>query len=167
MNNTVRNDDPGMDYPALFSGLPIIRSENEKELVLFCESNQRCVLASMPWAASEIAGICGFSTLFHLMYRHGGRKIYMPKDALRFAQLYAVDINDADYKKLARRADTSGHIELPSAWGVFIAIRRAAMQMAMRENVPSQELTRTFGVSMRNIRMIRSSTGKIKGGEPL
>lgn len=165
MNNTMRNDDPDMDYPLLFSGLPAMRSDNETELVRFCELHQRYVLASMPWAASEIAGVYGFATLFHLMYRHGGRKIYMPKDATRFGQLYGVNITEFDYQKLAKRADTSGHIELPSAWGVFIAIRRAAMQMAMRENVPSQELTRTFGVSMRNIRMIRSSSGKIKGGE--
>ncbi|AEW75286.1 hypothetical protein EcWSU1_03858 [Enterobacter ludwigii] len=154
-------------YPVIFSGLPAMSTENEKELIQFCESYPHYVLSAMPWAAAEIAGVCGFPTLFHMIYDFGGRKIYLPKKQERFKKLYDIDISVEQYNRLLKRVDSAGNIELPSAWGVFIAIRRAAMQMAMRDNVSSTELTRTFGVSMRNIRMIRSTTDKQKGGEVL
>lgn len=163
--NTKNNEDLLQVYPLIFSGLPAMSSENERELIQFCERYPLSVLSAMPWAAAEIAGVCGFSTLFHLMYRYGGRKLYLPKKNERFNKLYNVEIEGDQYQRLLKRVDSAGNIELPSAWGVFIAIRRAAMQMAMRDNVPSMELTRTFGVSMRNIRMIRSTSEKIKGGE--
>jgi hypothetical protein len=166
MNNKI-NESLLQIYPLIFSGLPAMSSESEKELIQFCERYPHAVLSAMPWAAAEIAGVCGFSTLFYLIYRYGGRKIYLPKKQDRFMKLYDIDISAEQYYRLAKRVDSAGNIELPSAWGVFIAIRRAAMQMAMRDNVPSMELTRTFGVSMRNIRMIRSSVEKYKGGESL
>ncbi|WP_330984954.1 MULTISPECIES: hypothetical protein [Enterobacterales] len=166
MNNKI-NDHLSQIYPLIFSGLPAISSETEKELIEFCESYQQYVLSAMPWVAAEIAGLCGFATLFRLMDRHGGRKLYLPKEVSRFIRLYGVEMSREQYQRLLKRVDSSGNIELPSAWGVFISIRRAAMQMAMRENVPSMDLTRAFGVSMRNIRMIRSSSEKMKGGESL
>lgn len=160
MNNKRASNKSINGYPLLFSGLPVMSSEKERELLQFCEDHQSYVLASMPWVASEIAGVCDFPTLFSLIYRQGGRKIYMPKDPRRFTELYDVNITVDDYCKIMKHVDSSGYIELPSAWGVFIAIRRAAMQIAMKENISSIDLTRTFGVSMRNVRMMRSSLSK-------
>ncbi len=51
-------------YPVIFSGLPAMSSENEKELIQFCESYPHYVLSAMPWAAAEIAGSVGFQRCF-------------------------------------------------------------------------------------------------------
>ncbi|WP_148872715.1 hypothetical protein, partial [Serratia marcescens] len=64
MNNKI-NDDLLQAYPLIFSGLPAMRSEHENELINFCERYPNAVLSSLPWAAAEIAGVCGFATLFH------------------------------------------------------------------------------------------------------
>ncbi|SFU15930.1 hypothetical protein SAMN05192562_10783 [Kosakonia arachidis] len=155
MNNTI-HDVLLQDYPLLFSGLPAISSENEKELVQFCEKHKEHVLSAMPWAASEIAGTCGFKSLFQLISHHGGRKIYIPKDASKFYKLYEVEIPKKQYSRLCKYADSAGNIEMPSAWGVFVAIRRAAMQIAMQDQVSPKYLVKTFGVTMRSIRLIKS-----------
>lgn len=155
MNNTL-SDVLLQDYPLLFSGLPAISSENERELVQFCERHKEQVLSTMPWAAAEIAGICGFESLFLLISHHGGRKIYIPKDASKFFKLYEIEIPQKYYTRLCRYADSAGNIEMPSAWGVFVAIRRAAMQIAMHDQVSPKSLVKTFGVTMRSIRLIKS-----------
>ncbi|TQI82339.1 hypothetical protein FHU10_2692 [Serratia fonticola] len=140
----------------LFSGLPLQNSERELRLVTFCERYKTNILSVMPWVASEFAAYSGFENLFKLLHSYGGRKIYLPKELSKFCHLYGVDIPQHSYHKLYKKADSSGYLDVPSTWGVFIAIRRAAMQIAMKENIPAKLLTQTFGVTMRNIRLIKS-----------
>ncbi len=140
----------------LFSGLPLENSERESHLIGFCERYKTNILSAMPWVASEFAAYCGFEILFKILHSHGGRKIYLPKELNKFSHLYGVNIPQHSYLKLYKKADSSGYLDIPSTWGVFIAIRRAAMQIAMKEDVPAKRLTQTFGITMRNIRLIKS-----------
>ncbi|MBU9868249.1 hypothetical protein J1791_23725, partial [Rahnella aceris] len=71
----------------LFSGLPLRHSEREARLISFCEKNSVCIMSVMPWIASEFAEHGGFAGLFHFIHLHGGRKIYMPKEAEKFYQI--------------------------------------------------------------------------------
>ena len=71
-------------------------------------------------------------------------------------ELYEINIPQHKYKRIYKKVDSSGYLDAPSNWGVFIAIRRAAMQVAMKEDVPAKLLTQTFGITMRSIRLIKS-----------
>lgn len=140
----------------LFSGLPLQHSERELRLIRFCERYKTNILSVMPWVASEFAAYCGFESLFKILHSYGGRKIYLPKEIGKFCHLYGIDIPQHSYLKLYKKADSSGYLDIPSAWGIFIAIRRAAIQIAMKEDVPSKLLTQAFGITMRNIRLMKS-----------
>ncbi|WP_431224953.1 hypothetical protein ACQ86O_09050 [Serratia sp. L9] len=140
----------------LFSGLPLESSQRESHLISFCERYKTNILSVMPWVASEFAAYCGFEVLFRILHSHGGRKIYLPKELDKFSCLYGVNIPQHSYLKLYKKADSSGYLDIPSTWGVFIAIRRAALQIAMKEDIPAKLLTQTFGITMRNIRLIKS-----------
>lgn len=140
----------------LFSGLPLQHSEKESRLIHFCERHKMNILSAMPWVASELAEHCGFTCLFNLIHLHGGQKIYLPKEVTRFCQIYNLTISAHSYQKLYKKIDSSGYLDTPSTWGVFIAIRRAAMQVAMKEEIPQKLLTQTFGITMRSIRLIKS-----------
>lgn len=140
----------------LFSGLPLQHSEREARLISFCEKNKVSIMSAMPWVASEFAEHGGFAGLFHFIHCHGGRKIYMPKEAERFYEMYGINIPENNYKRIYKKVDSSGYLDAPSNWGVFISIRRAAMQVAMKGDISAKLLTQTFGITMRSIRMIRS-----------
>ncbi|MGC6388035.1 hypothetical protein ACMV8I_10250 [Ewingella sp. S1.OA.A_B6] len=140
----------------LFSGLPIQHSEREVRLISFCERYKTNILSAMPWVASEFAEHCGFSGLFDFIHHHGGRKIYLPKESDKFLNIYGIAIPENSYKKIYKKTHSSGYLDMPSNWGVFIAIRRAAMQLAMKEDIPARLLTQTFGITMRSIRLIKS-----------
>ncbi|MFI8417204.1 hypothetical protein ACQKDS_12245 [Serratia sp. NPDC078593] len=144
------------EWEELFSGLPVRHSERESKLIEFCEKYRVNILSAMPWVASEIAAQSGFSDLFNLVYCFGGRKIHMPPERKEFYKIYNISMTEHSYQRLYKKSDVSGYLELPSAWGVFMAIRRAAMQLAMKEDVPTMFLTKTFGVTMRNIRLIKA-----------
>ncbi|GAB2950993.1 hypothetical protein [Hafnia psychrotolerans] len=152
-NNRQENLD---EWFELFSGLPQRHSEREIRLIKFCEKNKVSIMSAMPWLASEFAEHGGFSGLFHFIHCHGGRKIYMPKEAVKFLEIYEINIPQHKYKRIYKKVDSSGYLDAPSNWGVFIAIRRAAMQVAMKEDVPAKLLTQTFGITMRSIRLIKS-----------
>ena len=139
----------------LFYGLPLINSEGEKKLLEFCDRNRISVLSTMSFIASEIAGNCGFNTLFYLIHNCGGRKIYFPKDFSRFNEIYGVNIPCSIYEKIIYQIDVSRGIDLPSAWGVFMSIRRAAIQIALNEKMPFSEVAKNFGISVRGVRMFR------------
>ncbi|ADW72236.1 hypothetical protein Rahaq_0609 [Rahnella aceris] len=80
----------------------------------------------------------------------------MPKEAEKFYQIYGINIPQNKYNRIYKKIDSSGYLDTPSNWGVFIAIRRAAMQVAMKEDIPAKLLTQTFGITMRSIRLIKS-----------
>ncbi|MCR8998764.1 hypothetical protein [Rahnella perminowiae] len=128
----------------LFSGLPLRHSEREARLINFCEKNRVSIMSVMPWIASEFAEHGGFSGLFHFIHLHGGRKIYMPKEAEKFHQIYGINIPQNKYNRIYKKIDSSGYLDTPSNWGVFIAIRRAAMQVAMKEDIPAKLLTQNY-----------------------
>lgn len=150
------NEFTGDDYSNIFSGLPEVNSNGERELIDFCNRHKENVLAAMPWVASEIADACGFESLFCLIRHYGGRKIYLPRLTDKFREKYAIAILPKHYDRLCKSAGATGNIDIPSAWGVFVSIRRAAMQTALQKQVPPTLLVQTFGVTMRSIRNLKS-----------
>ncbi|WP_369790564.1 hypothetical protein [Rouxiella sp. WC2420] len=135
----------------LFDG-SIIESQS---CLRFCDENKIQVLASLPNIASELAGLCGFSTMFVLIKTFGGRKIYLPKTALHFAKSTGMVIPDDEYLLWRRLAKVNGQMEIPSKWGIFLSLRRAAIYLSIKEGSDREKLIVSFGITQRQIRNLK------------
>ena len=51
--------------------------------------------------------------------------------------------------------DCRGTLPVPSAWGVVLAVRRAALQTAINAGGKDREIARAFGASIRYVKQER------------
>lgn len=135
----------------LFDG-SIIDSQS---CINFCDQNKIQVLASLPLIASELAGLCGFGTMFSLISAYGGRKIYLPKSAHGFTHSTGLVIPDVEYIYWRRLAKLNGQMEIPSKWGIFLSLRRAAIYLSIKERSDKEQLIVSFGITQRQIRNLK------------
>lgn len=110
------------------------------------------MLAALPWAAAEIAGNDGFAAMLAFVAHWGGVRFYVPRDAARFAAKAGIPISALTHCRFRREAGTAALIEIPSAWGVFIALRRVAIAAALASGEPPARIARRFGVTERSLR---------------
>lgn len=137
---------------ACFAGLPAPDSDEFAQLCRFCESHRIEVLAALPWVAAEIAAIGGFAAMLRLVRDLGGRRVYLPRGRPACSTRLGLDLDAATHRRLLDRASAAGTIELPSAWGVFVGLRRVAIRAAVRAGLSQRQIARAFGVTERHLR---------------
>lgn len=138
-------------WSELFDGSVI----DSQSCINFCDEHKIQVLASLPMVASELAGLCGFPTMFQLINHQGGRKIYLPKSADSFAHTMGVVIPVKEYLLWRRLAKLNGQMEIPSKWGIFLSLRRAAIYLSIKEGSDKEQLIVAFGITQRQIRNLK------------
>ncbi len=148
-------DEPAVDmsdWAELFGGIPAPLSAPFYGLCRFCEAHSGAVNAALPWLAAEIGHNDGYATMLGFVHRWSGRRIYVSKDHAQFVEKVGCDLCASTHGRLLRDAGAGSQVEVPSAWGVFMALRRVAIAIAIRSRVPSEEVSRRFGVTMRSLR---------------
>ncbi|NIE85207.1 MULTISPECIES: hypothetical protein [unclassified Burkholderia] len=141
----------------LFSAEALLRTEMRDSLAIFCETHQDVVLPHLPGVLEPLARACAFEEIFELVMRLGGRRVYLPIDVARFAQQTTVHIPADAYRCWRLHADVSGQIDVPSAWGVYLSIRRAALAYALSRSWSRDLLQSTFGLSRTQLRAYRGA----------
>jgi len=144
-----------MRFDSVFTGIPRPDSPDFRELVAFCESNRGQILAALPWVAGELAEAVGFAAMLELVRRRSGRVVYVPSDPAQFARTLGLPLSDRAHDRLRRWATERNTVELPSAWGVFLALRRVAVEQAVSTGSPDQEVSARFGATTRYLRKLR------------
>lgn len=149
--------------PPCFAGLPAPDSDDFETLSAFCEAHRIEVLAALPWVAAEVAQSCGFAAMLRLVHRHGGRRVYLPRGRTACAARLGLELDASAHRRLLDRASAAGTIEIPSAWGVFVALRRVAIRAALRAGLDQREIAHAFGVTERHLRREVDSL-QVRGG---
>ncbi len=135
-----------------FAGLPRTASLEFERLCRFCETHRIEVLAGLPWVAAEIAGAHGFEPMLRLVRELGGRRVYLSRDRAACSARLGLPLEAPLHARLLDRASAAGTIELPSAWGVFVGLRRVAIRAAVRAGQRQREVAQAFGVTERHLR---------------
>jgi len=138
--------------PPCFAGLPAPDSDDFETLSAFCETHRVDALSALPWVAAEVAQSCGFAAMLRLAHRHGGRRVYLPRGRTACAARLGLELDASAHRRLLDRASAAGTIEVPSAWGVFVALRRVAIRAALRAGCDQREIAHAFGVTERHLR---------------
>ncbi|MEH6418241.1 hypothetical protein [Pseudomonas sp. CGJS7] len=138
--------------PPCFAGLPPPDSDDFHALCRFCEDHRVAVLAGLPWVAAEVAGLGGFEAMLRLVRQRGGRRLYLPRGRGACSLRLGVSLDAASHRRLLDRASAAGTIEIPSAWGVFVGLRRVAIRAAVRAGRDQREVAQAFGVTERHLR---------------
>ncbi len=140
----------------IFTGVPETGSEDRRRLIEFCEGHRSRILSAIPWVAAEIADQAGFEVLFEVLRHHGGMTCYVPHDIRRCQTKFGIPIPEKLHDRFIILSDSNGCINIPSAWGVFLAVRRVAICMALEDGKPNKDIARCFGVTDRFLRSLRS-----------
>ncbi|KWS05401.1 hypothetical protein IEQ11_00220 [Lysobacter capsici] len=148
---TDAGDTTALAHP-YFAGLPSPDSADFESLCRFCEDHRITVLASLPWVAAEVAALGGFAAMLRLVRRHGGRRLYLPRGRTACSVRLGVALDAPTHRRLLDRASAAGTIEIPSAWGVFVGLRRVAIRAAVRAGRSQREVAQSFGVTERHLR---------------
>jgi len=140
----------------VFTGVPESGSYDRERLIEFCRHHRSRVLSAIPWVAAEIADQAGFDVLFEVLRQHGGTTCYVPHDIQRCRAKLGIEIPEKLHDRFIVLSDSNGCINVPSAWGVFLAVRRVAICQALEQGVPNKDIARCFGVTDRFLRSLRS-----------
>ena len=151
-------DDQPRSWGPLFSGLPRREGPVHTALLDFLEQNRARALAALPGAAAEIAGNEGFETMLGVVRTRGGRRVYVSADPDRCAGALGVSVGPRTHRRMLEGAVGSGLIEVPSAWGVFVALRGLAIEEALRAGATDVAVAQEFGVTTRALRKRRART---------
>jgi len=138
----------------LFECIPPPGSAGFAELVGFCEQHRSLVLASLPFVAAEMAHSNGFAEMLKVIRRAGGTKVYISHDRRKFNSRFHLSLDEKQHDRLVLQSDSSGLVDLPSSWGIFVSIRRAAIIAALKNRHPRDEIVRRFGVTNRYLRKL-------------
>jgi hypothetical protein len=136
----------------LFCALPPAGSPHCILLAAFCEAHRPEVLAALSWAAAEVAGNEGFPVMLAFIARWSGARFYVPRDHRRFAAKAGLPLGAATHRRFLKEGGAAALVEIPSAWGVFLALRRVAITAALAQGQAPACIARRFGVTERSLR---------------
>ena len=148
-------DEPAADvseWAGLFGGIPAPCSAAFYGLCRFCEAHAGAVNATLPWLAAEIGHNDGYATMLRFIHRWSGMRLYVSKDREQFVEKVGCDLCASTHERFILDGGAGSQVEVPSAWGVFLALRRVAIAVAIQSRMPHDEITRRFGVTMRSLR---------------
>ncbi len=140
------------DLKDLWGGVPPSTSPLFSELVRFCQTQSSVVWTTLPWLAAELSYTSGFDTMLSFVKRESGASVYIPQKLERFNERHGLSLTEREHERLLRKVDCRGTLPVPSAWGVFLAIRRAALQIAIDSREKDREIARTFGATIRYVK---------------
>ncbi|KLJ01917.1 hypothetical protein [Luteimonas sp. FCS-9] len=143
---------PGECFIGLIGGASIFMGESRHMCVCFCEQNKTFVVEALPASLAEIGAIGGFDLVIDLVNAYGGKRIYLPTRATRFFDMTGLDVPPTVYEHWRDIADVNGQLDIPSSWGLFLSLRRAAIRVAIARKWPPELLQATFGVSRRQLK---------------
>ncbi|MHB8283599.1 MAG: hypothetical protein ACYDD1_02890 [Caulobacteraceae bacterium] len=141
-----------MAFHPVFDGLPPRGSPAFDDLCGFCGEHRQQVLCALPWLAAEIAGNEGFASMFAFVRRHGGARLHVSAHLEQFKAKATIDLSERTYRHIVQNAGVGALIDVPSAWGIFLALRRVAISQALAEGAHKRAVARRFGVSERSLR---------------
>jgi hypothetical protein len=136
----------------LFSGIAEEGTPAFEELCHFGDAYRGEALAALPWMAAEIAGNDGFAAMLRLVRAEGGARLYIPHDRTLFAERVGGAVGERTHRRLLDQANATGAVEVPSSWGVFLALRRTAVAAALDLGENRRTIARRFGVTERALR---------------
>lgn len=143
-------------WSTLFSGLPEAGSPASESLLAFLHENSSATLAALPWVAAEIAGHEGFEAMLSFVRARGGQRLYVASDTRRCEDALTIPIRAVTHRRVLNGAGSTGLIDAPSGWGVFLALRRVAIEDALKRGATEAVVARAFGVTTRALRKARS-----------
>ena len=143
---------PDINYYSLLVGMHVPRSSEGRQVIQFCKDYSVQVLAQMTTVVSEIADDQGYEALFHFVRGQGGRKIYVCHDHPKFNDKYDLDISLRAHDTLVRFSDTKGFVEIPSIIGLFMSLRRVAIQETLKAGQNLDDIRQRFGATDRHLR---------------
>jgi hypothetical protein len=138
----------------IFSGIPPVATERFDWLLAFCEGFRGYVLATLPWLLSEVAQMNGFKDMLIVARNRSGQCVAIPSHASELGSRLGISVSDALYQNI-RRLAAGPSIDIPSAWGTFLALRRAAVDVALQNGLSDQDIAVRFGVTVRHLRQAR------------
>lgn len=141
----------------LFTGILVDNTAYMSQLVNFCEQNRTRVLSCLPWLAAELAHNSGFSTMLEIIQKYGGRKLYIATRRDEFNKKLNIELTDSEYKRIVSNTDDRGFVDLPSLWGIYLAIRRAAIIEAVVDGHTNHEIISNFGITERGLRKYKKT----------
>lgn len=140
------------EWADLFGGIPAPRTAPFYGLCRFCDAHAPAVDAALPRLAALVGRNDGYATMLGFVHRWSGRRLYVPSDHARFVRRVGCELGASTHASLVRDAGVGAQVEVPSAWGVFLALRRVAIAVAIRSRLPHDEVARCFGVTLRSLR---------------
>lgn len=81
-----------------------------------------------------------------------GARLHVSANHARFRERLGIDISTSSHRRILIGAGHSQIVDVPSAWGVFLTLRRVAIQSALKEGAEVRQIARKFGVSERSLR---------------
>jgi hypothetical protein len=142
-------------FISLVGGAALLAGEARQACLDFCEQNRGLVLACLPDSLSAVVLATGFATMLQLVTAYGGRRLYLPTRPDKFHTQTGLSIPSVHYELWREHADVNGQIDIPSTWGLFLALRRAAIRLALARDWPPEALHTTFGISRKQLKAYR------------
>ncbi|MFJ4353480.1 hypothetical protein ACIPZ5_21630 [Pseudomonas sp. NPDC089428] len=139
----------------LLGGAALMTGDSRQMCLEFCERNRELVIGCLPGSLAQIAEDTDFALILDLVNAHGGRRLYLPTRPQRFLQQTGLYVPETTYAQWRDLADVNGQIDIPSVWGLFLALRRAAIRLALNQDWTPEALHATFGVSRRQLKAYR------------
>ena len=143
-------------YARLVGGAALFMGDAKTACVQFCEQNRQLVLCCLPSSLAELADGAGFSTMLDVVAIYGGRRLYLPTKEQRFQTVTGLSVPAAAYYRWRSQTDSNGQIDIPSLWGLVLALRKAAIQFALAKQWPTEEIHSAFGISRKQLRAFRT-----------
>ncbi|GFM74375.1 hypothetical protein PSCICO_44140 [Pseudomonas cichorii] len=141
-----------IDFYTLFSGLPDRDDDRFSQIERFYLVHRHALLCTLPWLAAELAENDGILTMSCFIRRYGGSRLYINKSHQDFLKKIEIIISEKTHKQFITHVGASGSLDIPSAWGIFNAFRKVAIQQAITEDMPAQKIANCFGVTERHLR---------------
>lgn len=140
------------EWADLFGGIPAPETASFYGLCRFCDAHAAAVDAALPRLAALVGRNDGYATMLGFVHRWSGRRLYVPRSHAQFVERVGCGIGASTHASLVRDAGVGAQVEVPSAWGVFLALRRVAIAVAIRSRLSHDEVARRFGVTLRSLR---------------
>jgi hypothetical protein len=154
--HTVKYSEEG--FIELVGRIPLLAAGARQMCLKFYEEHHDLVIPCLPESLTDLSEAIGFNGVLDLVNDHGGRRIYLPTQPDKFLEQTGLSVPEPMYSRWRELADTNGQIDIPCMWGLFLALRRAAIQLAIRREWAPEVLRSTFGLSVRQLKTYRNSS---------
>lgn len=135
----------------LFRGLPNPGTQAFAELIEFSDRFKSDLLRELPCFTSLIARHHSFADAYKVSYTHSGKRLYLPKDKVRFERKIGIALSTQSYDDILILSQGEPNIEIPSSWGVFTAVRKVAIQVYLNHSKSKQNAQLYFGTNRKFI----------------